>query len=70
MDELIQRDVEGECSLQDKPQSGLCLACDLFLMAPLALPGPDDVLHEGRSHLMVLPDPGSQSSASFWDPTS
>ena len=50
MDELIKHDIEGECLLQDKPQSGLCLTCDLFLIAPLALLGPDDVLHEGRSH--------------------
>ena len=51
MDELIKHDIEGKCSLQDKPQSGLCLTCDLFLIAPLALLGPDDVLHEGRSRL-------------------
>ena len=45
MDELIKHDIEGECSLQDKPQSGLCLTWDLFLISPLALLGPDDVLH-------------------------
>ena len=30
-----------------KVSACLCLTCDLFLITPLALLGPDDVLHKG-----------------------
>ena len=36
-------------SMISKVSACLCLTCDLFLITPFGLLGPDDVLHKGQS---------------------